>query len=105
MAKISNEIIDKILKLVNEAKKDHINISKAILFGSYAKGTNNEWSDIDLAVISDDFEGIRYFDNIKLSNSRLNSDINIETHPFKPDDFTIDNAFVSEILKYGIQIV
>ena len=29
-----------------------------VLYGSYAKGEPHEWSDIDLAVISPDFEGI-----------------------------------------------
>lgn len=28
-----------------------------ILFGSYVQGTAREWSDIDLAVVSPDFEG------------------------------------------------
>jgi predicted nucleotidyltransferase len=30
-------------------------VDQAILFGSHARGTADEWSDVDLAVISPDF--------------------------------------------------
>ena len=35
-----------------------IRLEAIVLFGSRAKGTANEWSDIDLAVISPDFESM-----------------------------------------------
>ncbi len=35
-----------------------LDIEAVILFGSYAAGTPGEWSDIDLAVLSPDFEGL-----------------------------------------------
>ena len=31
--------------------------------------------------------------------------IDIETHPFRREEFTRDNPFVCEILEYGIQII
>ncbi len=34
-------------------------VEAVILFGSYAWGTPHEWSDVDLAVISPDFEGLK----------------------------------------------
>ena len=37
----------------------------AILFGSYAQGTFNEWSDIDLAIVSKVFVGDRFEDRKK----------------------------------------
>ncbi|MBI2908475.1 MAG: nucleotidyltransferase domain-containing protein [Chloroflexi bacterium] len=33
-------------------------VEAIVLFGSYAKGTPHEWSDVDVAVISPDFEGM-----------------------------------------------
>lgn len=105
MAQVNDNIIDIIHKLVDEAKLDNITISQAILFGSHAKGTNNEFSDIDVAVVSADFEGIRLFDNIKLGKSRVNTSVDIETHPYRPEDFTEDDPFVKEILSYGIRVV
>jgi uncharacterized protein len=35
-----------------------IRVEAVILFGSYAHGTPHKWSDIDLAVISPNFEGL-----------------------------------------------
>ncbi len=105
MAKIPDEIKEIIHKFVEEASKDNIHISKAILFGSYANGTNTEWSDIDLAVVSEDFEGIKFYDSKKLNKAILNSSIDLELHTYRPEEFNADNPFVKEIFKTGISIV
>ena len=105
MPQIPDKIIEIIKNFLNEAAKDNITISDAILFGSYANGTSHEWSDIDLAVVSNDFSGTRFYDNVKLGKTKLRSDSSLETHPYRPEDFTADNPFVAEILSYGIRIV
>ena len=48
------ESIQKYIKKISE----HYKIQAIILFGSYAKGTENEDSDIDIAIISSDFSDI-----------------------------------------------
>lgn len=105
MAKVDNRIIEIIRKFIDEASKDRINIAQALLFGSYAKGTAHEWSDIDVAVVSSDFEGNSFYDSRKLTDAMLRTNINIELHPYRPEDFTGDNPFVAEILIYGIRII
>jgi len=105
MVKIADDIINTIKKFVDEAEKIGIQLQQVILFGSYAKGNNTEWSDIDLAVVSDCFEGIRFYDNMKLAKPVIRTNIDIETHPFRPEDFTTDNPYVQEILSYGIRII
>lgn len=105
MDKDINHIKNKILSLIELAADNNIIIEQAILFGSYAKGSNSEYSDIDIALVSDNFSGIRLDDNIRLMDIVLKIDHNIETHPFRPEDFTPDNLFVREILKQGIRIV
>ena len=105
MVEIPNNIKEIVNKFVLEAKKDNITISQAVLFGSYAKGTNHEYSDIDVAVVSDDFIGIRIHDNIKLINAALKASIDLETHPYRPEDFNESNPFVKEILETGIRII
>lgn len=40
--------------------KDNIEIEKVILFGSFVKGEQKKWSDVDLAIISDDFEKMNF---------------------------------------------
>lgn len=105
MAQIPDKIVETVKKYVREALIDNIRISQAVLFGSYAKGTNHEYSDIDVAVISDDFEGNSFYDSRKLSRAMQRTSIDIETHPYRPEDFTPDNPFVREILEHGVRIV
>ena len=66
MVEIPTLIKNKLYVFLNELSKNNFKIDKAYLFGSYAKGTNNEWSDIDLAVVSENFEGNRLFDKDKI---------------------------------------
>ncbi len=105
MVVISDKIKDIVRKFVFEAMKDNITITDAVLFGSYAKGTNSEFSDIDLAIVSNDFDGIRLSDNIKLVDAALRTSIDLETHPYRPEDFNDENPFVKEILEHGIRII
>lgn len=47
MAQVPAKIVELIKKFIEEAKKDNISISKAVLFGSYSNNTYHEFSDID----------------------------------------------------------
>jgi predicted nucleotidyltransferase len=85
-------------------KANNFTIRKAYVFGSYAKGQQTEWSDIDVALVSDQFEGIRFQDHCKISPYLIKLDASLEVHPFRPEDFTKDNPFVEEIMETGIQI-
>jgi predicted nucleotidyltransferase len=44
---------------------------KVILYGSFAAGTNREGSDIDVVVISDDFEGMGYWERIDIISDAI----------------------------------
>lgn len=76
----------------------------AFLFGSYARGNSREYSDIDLAIVSDKFEGSRFFDKKKINKYLLGASADLEIHPFRTDEFTEDNPFVKEILETGIKL-
>jgi predicted nucleotidyltransferase len=78
-------------------------ILQAFLFGSFAKGTNHDDSDIDVAVVISNVSDIidTQIDMMKL---RRKVDLRIEPHPFMISDFNKENPVVNEILKYGIQI-
>lgn len=90
-------------KFVNLAAKE-IRVREVYLFGSYAQGKAHEYSDIDVAVVSDDFLGDR-FDNVKrLIMYMAKSSVDLQVHPFKTEDFTPDNPFVEEILRTGKRI-
>lgn len=88
---------------VNECRENGLKFYRVFLFGSVAKEQNHEWSDIDLLLVSDQFN-----DNI-FDNLRLYSKINIkypiiETHPFPVEYFKEGDEFINKILKESIQI-
>ncbi len=73
------------------------------LFGSYARGTNREESDIDIAVVLDDFENSLDV-QLELMRLRRKIDSRIEPHPFREKDFNATNPIAYEILRHGWQI-
>lgn len=100
---INQDILDTIYKFIEEIKK-HYNVTAIILFGSYAKGTENEDSDIDIAVISDDFDDI-YDCMAHLMGMTWDIDARIEPHPIKKKDFEeVSDYFVKEIIDTGIKV-
>jgi len=105
MAESTNKAIELVKKLVEQVEQSHIKIIEAFLFGSYAKGTFNEWSDIDVALISDDFVGNRFLDLKSIAKATIRTSIDIQPHTFRSDDFNVNNPFVEEIMSSGIKIV
>ena len=84
--------ISEIQRIVNEyrgeLKKHNIRITKAILYGSYAKGTPKPYSDIDLVVISPD---LARFAPLKrqelLAQWTMNIDAPLEVIGYTPQEF------------------
>jgi len=103
------QLPDKIKKTINRylqaLNRNNIPIKEAILFGSYARGDYQEWSDIDIALVSDIFEGNRIDDKDKIRKITLSISSEIEVIPFFPDDFNLQNPFAKEILTTGIRLV
>ena len=104
MAAIPDEVNEKIRKFLDMLNASGIRLERVILFGSYAHGSVNRWSDIDIALVSRDFQGIGFYDRRKLNPYILKTDTRIEPHPYRPEDFTTDDPFIKEILKNGIEI-
>jgi predicted nucleotidyltransferase len=86
-----------------DSLRSKYSISQAILFGSFAKGTNHDDSDIDVAIVVNNVTDI-IDTQIDLMKLRRKIDLRIEPHPFLTSDFNNNNPVVSEILKYGIVI-
>ncbi len=103
MAAIMPEVEEAVRSFVALLRKDK-RISGAYIYGSYAKGTANKWSDIDLAVISPDFSEDLFQERIALMKLALRVDDRIEPSPFRPEDFTMNNPLVNEIHLSGIEV-
>jgi len=100
---INTGIMESIQKYI-EKISEHYKIEAIILFGSYAKGTENEDSDIDIAVISDDFEDI-YDCMAVLMGMTWDIDARIEPHPITTEDYeNVSNPFIKEVVNTGIKV-
>src|SRR5665647_2820706 len=88
-----------------ERIRQEISVDKAILFGSYASGTFDNGSDIDLAIFSNYFQGMRRVDSIAfLLGHAMDYDLDIEPLAFTPDEYSERLGIVDEILKTGIEL-
>jgi predicted nucleotidyltransferase len=103
--KIPKKLEQHIKAYTNVLQKDSLPITKVILFGSFAKGTQHKWSDVDVAIISpkftNRFEALHY-----LNHRTINKEpYYIEAHGFAPEDF--DNKYdslIHEIKTHGVEI-
>lgn len=84
-----------------------ISVQTAILFGSYAKGTWNEESDIDIAVFSENFSSMDRVEAITLLLEKALS-YGLDIQPLAYDDEELkhpsENPFLQEILTTGVTI-
>ncbi len=103
MAEKNDLIIEKIKSLVTALEEIGIHIQEAYLFGSFAQGNTSAYSDIDVALMSDSFTGIRLLDIKKMGRIPRTIDLRFETHTFTPQDRT-ESFFYQEILKTGIRV-
>ena len=100
---INSGIMESIQKYIEKISQ-YYKIEAIILFGSYAKGTENEDSDIDIAVISDDFDDI-YDSMAHLMGMTWEIDARIEPHPIKKKDFDeVSDYFIKEVIDTGIKV-
>ncbi len=82
-----------------------IDVSEAYLFGSVAKDLADKDSDIDVAIVSKDFQGVMCYDIQKISKYRRMVDLRLEVHPFSFDDIRSDPPhFFMKIKKEGLRI-
>lgn len=98
--KRENDLIKKYILLL---KQKGIEVSKVILFGSYAKGMARPDSDIDLAIVSSQFGKDNWKEMVLLRKLAMKIDSHIEPLPFAPQDMEDRYSTLSqEIKKTGI---
>ncbi len=95
-------IIKRYLKALEE---DNIHVNQAILFGSRARKEGDQWSDIDIAIVSETFEGDRFNDRARIRKTTLSVSSDLSPIPFRPEDFTPNDPFVREILSTGRRVI
>lgn len=94
-----NKLIKKYYQILTD---QGIKIDKIIVFGSYAKGTEKPWSDLDLCVVSRNFGENDFDETVYLKKATTEVDSMIEPHPYHPKDLNDKwDPLAVEIKKYG----
>jgi predicted nucleotidyltransferase len=76
-----------------------LNPNAVILFGSYVNGTPHEWSDIDIAVIINDFDG-NWLETASMLCG-LTRRVSIDIEPHLLDETCDRSGFVEHVIKTG----
>ncbi len=95
--------IEIIVPYLEKIQQNNINYNEVWLFGSVAKGTSTEESDIDLAIILKENDN-KFETDIKLMTLRDGNELLIEPHTFCIKEFNSSNPVAYSILKSGIKI-
>lgn len=105
MARGKDDAINKAKKFIALMESNGFDIYEAYLFGSALDYKVKENSDIDIAVVSDKFTGMPFYDALKISKFRRAIDLKIEVHPFSLNDILNDPPlFFVDIKTKGIRI-
>jgi predicted nucleotidyltransferase len=100
-----NDDLEKIVRAFLDEIQKTYRLHSAYLFGSHAKGTSNQWSDIDLAIISPDFSEDLYEERLVLMRMAVEIDDRIEPKPFRPEMFIPVEPLVHEIQNHGRRLI
>lgn len=101
---IPKKLEQKIINYVNTLKTDKLPINKVILYGSYAKGKQHKWSDVDLCIVSPKFSNSWKATDYLWSKLVFDMRYTIEPIGFSMKDFKESSALIEEIKTTGIEI-
>ena len=83
-----------------------VHLRMVILYGSFAKGMQHKWSDIDVALVADEFTGFSFDDKELFPYVGIKKPyIRIEAKTYPTEYFQQGDPFIDEIKKTGITII
>ena len=79
-------------------------VDQTILFGSCAREEANEESDVDIAIISDDFQNLNFFERAELTTEARTLAIRqfhvpIDVLRFTPDEYANSNSLAAQFAR------
>jgi predicted nucleotidyltransferase len=105
MVKTRQEIKKIIMRFVEEIQALGIEVSQVILFGSYAKGRPQDYSDIDLAVVSPGFAKLDIFERQELlSRAHFKVREPLEPIGLTPKQVREKQGFTRAIVESGVTV-
>jgi predicted nucleotidyltransferase len=88
---------------LKECDNMHVKISRAILFGSYARSNGTNESDIDIALFSDNFSD-NILKNLDIIGKAAIKFPELDLHTFPTKSYKGNSLLMEEIKKTGIEL-
>lgn len=100
-----NAAIEIVRNYAQDIESQGVHLQDVILYGSFAKETQHEWSDIDVALVADEFTGFYFNDSDLFPYVGIKKPyIRIEAKTYPTEYFKQGDPFINEIIKTGIRI-
>ena len=111
MPEVRPEIEAVVTDFIKRLERRGIRLEQVYLFGSHLKGGVDEWSDIDLIVVSKDFADVNYWDLMSLLGEAERETFEatgkmIETHAKTPEQIATCHpaSFRGDVLKDAVVV-
>jgi len=99
------EVMEKVQRLLEALHAEGLNTTAAYLYGSQAKGTSHQDSDIDVAIVSPDLSGDRLKDWCRLNRLATQIDVRMEVIGFRPEQFRDEHPLAWEVKTKGERLI
>ena len=101
---VKREDLGKIKRLSAALKEAGIKVKTLYLYGSRVKGKAGRDSDLDVAIVSEDFSGDLTADLKSILPALKKSDAAIEPVFYRPEEFREEDPLVWEIQHSGVKV-
>ena len=105
MDREDGDVLKAVTRFLEEVEGSGLRLASAYLYGSHAEGTARPDSDIDVALISEDFHGDWLEDHRRILDALLHCDARIEPVRFRPEQFCDEHPLAWEIKTKGIRLL
>ena len=99
-----NAAINIVENYAREIAEQGVNLRTVVLFGSFAKDTQDEWSDIDVALVADEFTGLPADHDLFPYIGIKKPYVRIEAKTYPTNYFRTGDPFIEEIKKKGVVV-
>jgi uncharacterized protein len=98
--------IERVRLFARQISESGVPLKRVVLFGSYAKNTQHKWSDIDVALVADNFNGAGFYDIALFGKTLIKKPFRtIQPKTYNTKQFKAGkDPFVDEILRTGIEV-
>lgn len=98
-----NDCINYAQNFVDRVIAKGIEIKYAMLFGSYAKNTQDENSDVDILLVGEKFSGVGFIDNRLIASELIEFD-EVQVKTYSTDDFMDSDPLIEEIKRTALNL-